>query len=166
MISRAFMDRNHRARAVAICARASVLAALVILGSLLAGRDASAGPGMGAAAATANAGLSSCSSNSGKALYECVANVIDKMSNEISQAGVPATQGALRTAASRLRAAVNKAEALSAISQCRALISAAIQKVRTMGSAEGWASKGGDGSSLQAISGVLSRAAALIQSKG
>jgi hypothetical protein len=147
-------------------ARAALLALLVLLGSLLAGRDASAGPGMGAAAAAANAGLSACSSNSGKALYECVANVIDKMSNEISQAGVPATQGALRTAVSRLRAAVNKAQALSAISQCRALISAAIQKVRTIGSAEGWASKGGDGSSLQAISGVLSRAAALIQSKG
>ena len=82
--------------------KASVLAALVILGSLFAGRVATAGAGMGEAAATANAGLSSCNGNSGKALYDCVANVIDKMSNEISQAGVPATQAALEDGRSRI----------------------------------------------------------------
>ena len=165
MIEKTLQRRITDSRAAA-WAGITLLAAMAVLGSLLACRDASAGVGMNAAAATANAGLSGCSSNSGKALYECVANVLDRMSNEVSQAGIPATQGALRTAAARLRAAVNKTQALSAISQCRALIAAAIQKVRTIGSADGWASKGGDGSSLQAIVGVLSRAAALIQSKG
>ena len=128
------------------------------------GRDASAGGGQGGAAASAGGGLSACSGNASKALYDCVANELDKLSNDIS--GVPSTQGALRSAALKLRSATTKAQALSAISQCRALISAAIQKVRSIGSAQGWAADGGDGGGLQAVSGVLGRAAALIQSKG
>ncbi len=159
-------NEGLRKRLIAISARTVILAMLIACGSLSAGRDASAGAGMGAAAATADGGLSACSSNSGQALYNCVANVLDRMSGDISAAGVPATQRALQTAASKLRAAVNKSQALSAISQCRTLIAAAIRKVQTGGSAAGWASDGGDGSGLQAITGVLSRAAALIQTKG
>ena len=152
-----------RTRLTCLCSQFLILAALAAGGSMVAS-PASAGAGMGAAAAAATGALSSCSSNSGKALYDCVANVLDRMSGDISAAGVPATQGALRSAASKLRAAANKTQALSAISQCRALIAAAIRKVRSIGSAAGWAS--GDGSGLEAISGVLSQAAALIQSKG
>ncbi|WP_244562433.1 hypothetical protein [Bradyrhizobium lablabi] len=98
------------------------------------------------------------SSNSGKALYGCIANVLDRLSNEISDVKVPAAQSALRTAASKLRAAANTAQALSAIAQCRAAISSAISLARTIG-------RGGS-SGLDAIAGVLSHAASLIQSKG
>lgn len=157
MLSSRFRNFRSLLRPLAV---ATLLAGALLLG----GRDASAGGGMGVAAASAGGGLSACSGNASKALYDCVANVLDKLSNDIS--GVPATQGALRSAASKLRSATTKAQALSAISQCRALISAAIQKVRSIGSAQGWAADGGDGSGLQAVSGVLGRAAALIQSKG
>lgn len=164
MFADALRNGHFRQRLTTICTRTVILGMLVACGSLVASRDVSAGAGMGAAAASAAGALSSCGSNSGKSLYNCVANVLDRMSGDISAAGVPATQGALRSAASKLRAAANKSQALSAISQCRALISAAIRKVQTIGSSPGWAS--GDGSGLEAISGVLSQAAALIQSKG
>jgi len=48
---------------------------------------------------------------------------------------VASTRGALQTAASKLRAAVDKAQALSAISQCRALIAGPLAKVRAIGAA-------------------------------
>jgi len=91
-------------------------------------------------------------------LYGCVADVLDRLSGEISQVKVPAAQTALRTAASKLRAATSKAQALSAIAQCRSAIASAISVARTMG-------RGGS-IGLDAIAGVLSHAAALIQSKG
>ena len=134
--------------------RAALLAALVVFGSLAASQPARADGGVEAAAA-ANAGLSACSSNTGKALYNCVANVLDGMSNRIS--GAPETTRALSTAASRLRAAVNKAQALSAIRQCQAVVAGALRQALAAG-------QGGKG--LSAIAGVLARAAALIQSKG
>jgi len=123
---------------------------------------------MAAAAESASAGLSGCSSNSGKALYECVANVLDKLANNIPDKDVALTRGALQTAASKLRAAVNKAQALSAISQCRALIAGALAKVRATGGGhvEGWGGGSGSGAGLAAVVDTLGRAAKLIQAKG
>jgi hypothetical protein len=144
-------------------AGAALLAALIVLGSLFADREAVAGAATAAAAQSAEAGVSACSNNSGKALYNCVANVLDRLSGEISDVKVPAVRGALATAASKLRAAVTKAQALSAISQCRAAIAGALSQVRTMG---GKGNRGGSAPGLDAIAGVLSHAAALIQSKG
>jgi len=68
----------------------------------------------------------------------------------------PEAKRALQTAASQLRAAVNKVQALSAISQCRAAIAGTLRQIRTSG----------EGSRLGAIAGVLTQAARLIQSKG
>jgi hypothetical protein len=137
-------------------ARAALLAALVLGAARLAVGEAAAGAAV--AAQSADAGISACSNNTGKALYGCVADVLDRLSGEISDVKVPAAQTALRTAASRLHAAVNKTQALSAIAQCRTAISSAISRARTIG-------RGGS-SGLDAIAGVLSNAAALIQSKG
>ena len=134
--------------------RSAVLAALVVFGSLAAGHPARADGGE-AAAAAAHGGLGACSSNAGKALYGCVADVLDKMSNQIS--GATDTTRALATAASRLRAAVNKAQALSAISQCQAVVAGALRQALAAGQ---------KGRGLSAVAGVLTRAAQLIQSKG
>jgi hypothetical protein len=141
-----------------LCARAMLLAAVLVAGSLLLPREAAAAASVAAAAQSADGGISACGSNTGKALYGCIANVLDQLSGQISEVKVPAAQTALRTAASRLRAASSKAQALSAISQCRAAIANAISIARTIG-------RGGS-TGLDAIAGVLSHAAALIQSKG
>jgi hypothetical protein len=123
---------------------------------------------MVAAAQTADGSIGACGNNSGKALYDCVANVLDKLSSDISNVNVPATRGALQTAASKLRAVVNKVQALSAITQCRALISSALAKVRALGGGyvEGWGGGSGSGAGLAAIAGVLGHAAKLIRAKG
>jgi curli biogenesis system outer membrane secretion channel CsgG len=160
MTSLTFWDRRHET-AVAAYARVALVAALVVFGALIAIRGATAGPATVAAAQSADAGITACSSNSGKALYNCIANVLDRLSGEISDVQVPATRGALAAAASKLRAAVNKAQALSAISQCQAVISAALRQVGGRGNRGGSRAPG-----LDAIAGVLSHAAALIQTKG
>jgi hypothetical protein len=113
------------------------------------------GGGAAAAAAVGNAGIGACSSSAGKALYDCVANVMDRMSGTLYRS--PDTQQALQTAASQLRSATNKAQALSAIAQCRSVLAGIMQRVR---------SAGRDGAGLSAIAGVLAQAARLIQSKG
>jgi hypothetical protein len=131
---------------------------LVIMGSLLADGPVGAAMGggsgnaAGAAAAVASAGLGGCSSNSGKTLYGCIADVLDTLSNGRSE-----TQPALRTAASQLRAAVNKVQALSAITQCRSAIAGALREALASGR---------NGKGLSAIAGVLAQAARLIQTKG
>ncbi len=158
-------------RFLAAFARGTVVAALVMLGSLSSSREAAAGAGAAAAAAaadgTAGGGLAVCATNNGKALYDCVANVVDKLGGQLSSTNMGSTRSALQTAASQLRAATNKAQALSAISQCRALISGALRQVRASGGyVAGWGGGSGGGSGLQAIVGVLNHAARLIQSKG
>jgi hypothetical protein len=116
------------------------------------------------------AALVPAANNSGKALHDCVANVLDKLSNDINvaRADISSTRSALQTAASRLRAAANKTQALSAITQCRALISGALAKVRAIGGGyvAGWSGGSGGGIALKAIAGVLGHAAKLIQAKG
>jgi len=168
MILQALSQKPYGDPIAKLCARVLLLAALAMTGSLFASRDASAGAAMIAGAESANAGLSGCSNNRGKALYDCVANVLDKLSNEIGGKDVAFTRSALQTAASRLHAAVNKAQALSAISQCRALIAGALAKVRSLGGGyvAGWGGGSGAGRGLEAIVDVLGRAAKLIQAKG
>jgi len=149
---------GYRGRLVALGARAGVLMVLVMTGSLAADRPAGAAMGgggsgtAGAAAAVANAGLGACSSNSGKALYGCIADVIDTLSN-----GRGEKQPALRAAASQLRAAVSKVQALSAIAQCRSVVAGALREALAAGrNGKGW----------NAIAGVLAQAVRLIQTKG
>lgn len=159
--------KDFRRSLAARCARAAVLLALAAGATPLMQREAHAGPAMSAAAATANAGLSGCSSNTGKVLYDCVAGVLDRLAGSLG-GDTGQTAGALRTAASQLRAATTKAQALSAISRCRAAIAGALRQVRAIGGGHvaGWGGGAGAGAGLEAIVGVLSRAAALIQSKG
>jgi hypothetical protein len=144
-------------------ARTALLVALVVCGSLFADREAAAGAATAAAAQSADAGVSACGNNSGKVLYNCIANVLDRLSGQISDVRVPETRGALATAASKLRAAVNKAQALSAIAQCQAVISGALRQVAATGSGRG--NRGGT-PGLDGIAAVLSHAAQLIQMKG
>jgi len=150
---------------IAAGARAALLAALIVLGSLAANREAAAGAGTAAAAQNADAGISGCSNNNGKALYNCIANVLDRLSGQIYDVRVPEVRGALKTAASKLRAAVTSAQALSAISQCQAMISGALRQVGASGGG-GRNNRGGGAPGLEGIAGVLSHAASLIQSKG
>lgn len=147
----------------ALARRIILFIAILMAGGLTAAPDASAGGIQDLAAAAADAGLSSCSNNSGKALYECVANVLERMNADITRAQVPETQRSLQTAVARLRAATSKSQALSAITQCQAAIAGALQKVRAANNAfvTGWGDSG-----LASIVSVLSRAAKLIQSKG
>jgi hypothetical protein len=169
MISQAFGDRHWRKGA-------AVLIALAVVAALSTNREAAAGAAVAAAAQAADGGVTACGSNSGKALYDCLANVLDTLGNGVSSSNSPKAQGALHAAAAKLRAAVSKVQALSAISQCRALIASANSEVRAMagggggggrhGGGGGGGGGGGPGSGLEAVSAVLSHAASLIQAKG
>ena len=163
MQSLTFTKTKSRSVIASLCTKAAVLIALVLGGSLFADRQASASTTLAAAAATANAGLSACQSSSGPALNNCVAGVLDRMKNEISSANVSETQRSISTAASQLRAATTKAQALSAISQCQSAIAGALRQVKASGG--GYLRNVGD-SGLSAIAGVLARAGKLIQAKG
>jgi hypothetical protein len=159
---------KRRSVEVAGMVRACLAAALLMLVMIAAPDRAQASAAMGAAAATANAGLSGCASSSGKALYNCVADVLDRLSSDIATDNVAETRGALRSAAAGLRAATSKVQALSAIAQCRSVISSALRQIKAAGGAylRGWGGGAGGGSGLAAVAGVLARAAKLIQSKG
>lgn len=135
------------------------LAALVVvfaLGASLAGADATGGNAkMSGRVNGGDGGV--CASASGKALYDCLANKLDTKADRLSGgAEVEPVRTALHTAATQLRSATSKAQALSAISQCRSVVLGVLAKVRATGS----------GGALETIAGVLSRAAQLIQSKG
>lgn len=151
---KASTDRRPGKCPKALVARAALLGLLVVFGSLVTDRPAAAEGGV-AAAAAASAGLGACSRSSGKALYGCVANVLDTMSSQISDA--VETQRGLRTAASRLRTAVSKVQALSAIAQCRSVVAGALRQALASGH---------NGKGLSAVAGVLEQAARLIQTKG
>jgi hypothetical protein len=148
------LERPHR-NGISGFARIALVAALVAAGSISVYREALAG--CAGASAVAEAGLNACSSSSGKALYDCVANVLDQLGGYIARDKVEPVDSALHEAASRLRAAVNKVQALSAISQCRLVVIATISQVKTMGRT---------GLGLETVAAVLSHAARLIQSKG
>jgi len=145
--------------------RVLALIIMAMLATLVPDRDASASTVLNAAAATASSGLSGCNTSQGKALYNCVADVLEGMANNINSIRVGETQRALLTAASRLRAASSKAQALSAITQCQTAIAGALRQVKASPGGKtmvpGW---GDDG--LASIVGVLAKAARLIQAKG
>ena len=89
----------------------------------------------------------------------------DRLPNEtLPMTTLTETQGALRTAAAGLRAATTKAQALSAISQCQAVIGAAFRQSKAIGGelVRGWGRSAG----LAPIISVLARATRLIQQKG
>jgi hypothetical protein len=134
-----------------------VIALLLFAASPLGSAPAWAGGGTGAAAAVGSAGLDACRTTSGKVLYDCVAGVLDRMSGTLTRSAQPGAREALQSAASQLRAASNKAQALSAIAQCRSAFAGLIQQAKAAR---------GEAPGLTAIVGVLSKAAALIQSKG
>ena len=87
------------------------------------------------------------------------------MSSETSRmrTDVSQTSRALAAAASGLRSAVNKVQALSAISQCRSVIAGALRQVKASG---GQLVPGFGDTGLNAIGAVLAHAAQLIQTKG
>ncbi|WP_212240533.1 hypothetical protein [Bradyrhizobium manausense] len=117
---------------------------------------AHAGGGAAAAAEVGTAGLQSCSASAGKALYDCVAGVLDRMGGTLNRYDPPEARSALQTAASQLRAASSKAQALSAISVCRSVFASLVKQATASSHPAG----------LSAVIGVLSKAAQLIQSKG
>ncbi len=160
-------DISNSLRRSVVGISAAVLIALVASSSPLIQRDAHAGAAGTAAANAAAGGTDACSSNTGTALNGCIANVLDRLAGQLG-GDTGRTAGALRTAASQLRAATTKAQALSAISQCRSAISGALRQVRAIGGGHvaGWGGGEGKGALLEAIVGVLSRAASLIQRKG
>jgi hypothetical protein len=120
--------------------RAAVLAMAVVFAALL---------------ATNGTASAACDAFAGKQLYNCLANKLDHVASNSYRS--PDTQAALQKAASQLRVAVNKAQALSAISQARSVLAGVIQKVKSAGQ---------DYSGLVRVTGVLSYAARLIQQKG
>jgi len=122
-------------------ARTAIIAMAVMLGALLAGQGT-------ASAAT-------CDAYAGKELYNCLANKLDHVAAMSSRS--PETQSALQKAASQLRVAVNKSQALSAISQARSVLAGVIQRAKSAGQ---------DYSGLVKVTDVLSYAARLIQQKG
>ena len=122
-------------------ARTAVIAMVVMFAALFASHG------------TASAGA--CDALNGKELYDCLANKLDHVAAMSSRS--PETQAALQKAASQLRVATNKRQALSAISQARSVVAGVMQRVRLAGQ---------DSSGLARVTDVLANAARLIQSKG
>ena len=118
-----------------------MLAMAVIFGTLLAGHG--------------TASAASCDAYAGKELYNCLANKLDHVASMSYRS--PETQAALQKAASQLRVATNKVQALSAVSQARSVLAGVIQRVKSAGQ---------DYSGLARVTGVLAYAARLIQQKG
>src|SRR5262249_26416203 len=72
----------------------------------------------------------------------------------------PSVSRALHTAAAGVRAATNKAQALSAIAVCQAMTAAGLKRARTVASEQGFLDGWGR------LAQVLARAASLIQTQG
>lgn len=140
-----------------------LLVTLLIGGSPFADREAMANTGVSTAVQSADAQLTACGNNSGTVLYRCVADVISKLCYNIGSAQIPATVKALDSAVSRLRRAVSKIEALSALAQARSVVAGALRQARSIGHPEGGSA---DAADFEAISALLSHASQLIQSKG
>ena len=135
-------------------------ALICLLGSALTLPGGSTAYANGAAAASA--GLNDCSSRtSGKELYNCFAGVLETMAVQNSYA--PQLQGAITRAASGLRAAVNKAQALLAVTQCQSVIATALQQAKAAGGRLGGF---GSAEGMGHIVRVIGLAVRLIQAKG
>jgi hypothetical protein len=149
---------------LAICVGVSGLLALLIGGAPFESREAMALTPVGTAAHNADAELNKCGSNTGTALYGCVANVLNNLCYQIGRSAIPpGIKQPFDGAVSRLRRAVDKVQALSALAQARAVISGALQQARSIGHVEGGTA---DAQDLAAISAVLGHAVQLVQSKG
>jgi hypothetical protein len=146
MQSLTFGMANYRGRLAGFCIRGFILAGLIAFGALLADRPATA---------------AACSTMTGKPLYDCLATKLDHKADMVGRTRgdpeAPVAARALQTAASQLRAATNKGQALSAITLARSAISGVIQQAKAGGR---------DSQGYGAIIGTLSEMAALIQKKG
>lgn len=155
---------NRSRLTIANCMGALAVAALLVGGSPFESREAIALTAAGAAARDADAELNKCSSNTGTALYGCVASVLNNLCYRAGRSALPpAIKQPFDAAVARLRRAVDKVQALSAVAQARAVISGALQQARSLGHVDGGTA---DAQDLAAISAVLGHAAQLIQSKG
>lgn len=120
-------------------ARTAILAMAVIFGALLAGHG--------------TASAASCDAYAGKQLYNCLANKLDHFASR----SYGTSQAALQQASAQLRVAVNKAQALSAVSQARSVLAGLVERAKSAGQ---------EYTGLARVAGVLAYAARLIQSKG
>jgi hypothetical protein len=119
---------------------------------------------VGTAARSADAQLTACGSNTGTALYGCVADVLQRLCYQIGRNQIPpGVRQQFDGAIFRLRRAINKVQALSALAQARVAISGALQQARSIGRVEAGTA---DAADFEAISALLSHAAQLIQAKG
>ena len=133
---------------------------VLLLAALLAAPFETSAQDMGAAAAVqASAGLSACESRSaGKATHTCVADVLERF----AAGRLPEARNALLRAASGLRAAAGKAQAVLAIARCQSVFAAALNQASAGGFAPGF----GGTTGLGHVARILSEAARLIQTKG
>jgi len=149
-----------------------MLCCAVLVGLVMAVNAASLARGSGghmsveSAASKAHQSLDGCSSGTGKALYDCVARVLLQFCSDVSRDDVPQIDTTLKTAAAGLRAAINKVQALSAISLAQAAIAGALRQVRTVVASTAPTAGWGAGGGLSAVASVLAHAAKLIQAKG
>lgn len=127
-------------------------------------REAIAITAVGTAARNADAELGKCGSNTGTALYGCVANVLNNFCYAMGRSAIPpGTKQSFDAGIYRLRRAVNKVQALSALAQAQAAISGALRQARSTGRLEGGTA---DAQDLAAISALISHAVQLVQAKG
>jgi hypothetical protein len=155
---------HRRPLTIATCTGVALLVAVLISGPPFASREAMAITSVGTAARNSDAQLTACGSNTGKALYGCVADVLNRLCYQIGRSQVPAgVRQPFDGAVSRLRRAVDKIQALSALAQARAAISGALRQARSLGHVEGGTA---DAQDFEAISALLSHASQLIQAKG
>ncbi len=155
---------HRRPLRIAACAGASLLLALLVGGSPFETREAMAITSVGTAARAADAELNKCGSNTGTALYGCVATVLNNFCYAMGRSAIPpGTKQSFDAGIFRLRRAVNKVQALSALAQAQAAISGALRQARSIGHLEGGTA---DAQDLAAISALVSHAVQLVQSKG
>src|SRR6266851_1720883 len=81
---------HRRPLTIATYTGTALLAALLVGGSPFANREAMAITSVGTAARNSDAQLTACGSNTGTALYGCVADVLNRLCYQIGRSQVPA----------------------------------------------------------------------------
>lgn len=129
----------------------------------MATRPAHADDALIVATKRATVGLTGCETPTGRALYACIAAVLEQLAAEIAPSNIPVTQRSLQAAAAGLRNATDQPAALSAITHCQTTIAAAQRQSQATGGAlvRGW----GDADGIALITAVLERAARPIRAK-
>ena len=164
MTGRASGIAHRRPLTIAALVGASLMLAPFIGGSPFESREAMAITSVGTAARNADAQLNKCGSNTGTALYGCVADVLNNFCVAMGRSAIPpGTKQTFDGAIFRLRRAASKVQALSALAQAQAAISGALRQARSIGRVEGGTA---DAQDLAAISALISHAVQLVQSKG